>query len=653
MHHRTFHPLHRALLLLAAMSAPALAMPAGTATTADRHAAAPATDLDAQIDRCFELRASRPQQALELAESLLEDQALHIERRIKLLSCQGVAANLAGDNDRAAAVADRIESDLAAHPELPPAYRMRALSNLGRILHGAGLIYRAEQVYAQTVAVGDSIGDTDAVLAQASTLNNIGLIHADYLDAPQAADRYFRQALQLSRSIGQLNAPALYNFAINQMRLDDPAAALAALEEAAAAMPERGETLIARRVHSALLALKREQGLAGTLDALERLREEQAALPDPAGEGVTLARLSYLQREAGQKEQALLSAQRGFALASSAHSPQETYQAMQALIDAHTALGDTGQALDYTDRMHAMKLDALRLQRLDLLAELQARSQDASSQRELERMRYEERIRSLNDEKARVLRVVGVALAVLLAGGAVAFGLLQRRRHRQLRQLSEHDALTGLSNRHAATQALNALAAQRCRDDARHVLFLIDIDHFKHINDTYGHHSGDRVLVEMSARLKSACRPGDLVARWGGEEFLVACPDMDATEARSMATRLCDAMAYAFETGEARRPLTVSLGLAPIPFFDEAPEGHAARRWDYAMRMADRALYAAKEHRNAWVAYWGARLPDDATAEAVLEFPEAAAGIVDVFSRHPRDPERLRTRSLEAAGAQF
>ena len=72
----------------------------------------------------------------------------------------------------------------------------------------------------------------------------------------------------------------------------------------------------------------------------------------------------------------------------------------------------------------------------------------------------------------------------------------------------------------------------------------------------------------------------------------------------------------------------------------------------YALRMADRALYAAKEHRDSWVGYWGARLPDDATAEAMLEFPEAATGIISIMASRPRDISRAREHSLLALAAQ-
>ena len=633
-------------LLLAPWLVLVLAAPTGTPAPA-------AEGVDARIDRCFELRRNRPQQAMELADSLLSGTGLDLERRIKVMSCQGVAATLLGDNARAVTVADAIAAELERHPELPAPYRMRALSNLGAILHGAGQAYRAEKVYAHTVRVGEQIGGTDAVRAQASTLNNIGLINVDYLDAPQAADAHYRQALALTRSLGESNPQILYNFAINQLRLDDRDAALKALEEAGEAARNSASVLMELRVRSALAGLRQEGGAEATMRALEQIAGLQAELPDPAGEAATLARLSTIQGQSGLRAQALASARRAYEQARPTHSPQETYQALQALVEALAAEGDTRGALDYAGRISAMKLDALRQQRMDLLADLQARNQDALSQRELERMRYEDNIRRLKEEKSRMLRSAGIGLLVLLLLGAVAFGLLQRRRHQQLRVFSERDALTGLATRHAATAALNALAAQRSQDDARHVLFLIDIDHFKQINDTHGHHAGDTVLAEVSRRLQAACRPGDLVSRWGGEEFLVACANLDPAQAQAVAARLCKAMAYTLETADGERAVTASLGLAPIPFFDVIPEGHVARRWDYALRMADRALYAAKEQRNGWVGYWGARLPDDATAEAVLEFPEAAPGIVHVMSSRPRNPARLREESLREALAQL
>lgn len=291
-----------------------------------------------------------------------------------------------------------------------------------------------------------------------------------------------------------------------------------------------------------------------------------------------------------------------------------------------------------------------------VLAELQARSQALSNQRELERMRSESRIQALENEKARLLAASVIAVLILLLAAATGFGLLLRRRHRQLRRLSEIDALTGLGNRRAAARMLDAMTLLRGPEGTRHVLFLIDVDHFKQINDSHGHHVGDEVLVALAAKLKAACRPTDLVARWGGEEFLVACTSLTREQAEQVAARLRRAMTYTLETTHAARLITVSLGLAPIPFFDSGDEPSPASCWDYALRMADRALYAAKRHRDAWVGYWGAQLPDNATAEALLEQPESAGGIITIISSVPRivatSSAAARARSLMALRTQ-
>lgn len=288
------------------------------------------------------------------------------------------------------------------------------------------------------------------------------------------------------------------------------------------------------------------------------------------------------------------------------------------------------------------------------LADMQARSRIAASQRELEQIRHAHQVEVLQHEKQQLAYVAVIAILTLLLTAAIGFGVMLRRRQRTLRQLSEVDTLTGLNNRHAATVTLNTMTAQRGPEGTRHVLFLIDIDHFKHINDGHGHAVGDQVLQEMATRLKAACRPTDLVARWGGEEFLVACTNLTREQTEQVAARLRRAMAYTLETTHSSRKVTVSLGLAPIPFFDASSDNAPASRWDYALRMADRALYAAKRSRDAWVGYWGAQLPDDATAEAVLEQPEAAEGIVSVMSSVPRIVSRssARARSLRAVRAQ-
>ncbi|WP_067510434.1 GGDEF domain-containing protein [Actinoplanes sp. TFC3] len=150
------------------------------------------------------------------------------------------------------------------------------------------------------------------------------------------------------------------------------------------------------------------------------------------------------------------------------------------------------------------------------------------------------------------------------------------------------DGLTGLRSRGYLTQALHTETARSVRSGAPVAMLLLDVDHFKTVNDTYGHSVGDQVLMEVADRLRRLVRPGDLVARYGGEEFAVVLPGTDLTEARLVGERVRRGIAAApIAVGPGRlRTVTVSVGLAGIP--------DPCLSVDDLVLAADRALYAAK-----------------------------------------------------------
>jgi two-component system cell cycle response regulator len=113
-----------------------------------------------------------------------------------------------------------------------------------------------------------------------------------------------------------------------------------------------------------------------------------------------------------------------------------------------------------------------------------------------------------------------------------------RARLRSHLEAALHDPLTGLHNRRHAEPELRRLMAEGRRAGRPVALMLLDIDHFKGVNDRHGHAAGDRVLAEVARRLRARLRPGDLLARMGGEEFLVALPGTDAAQARAVAEGL-------------------------------------------------------------------------------------------------------------------
>ncbi len=133
------------------------------------------------------------------------------------------------------------------------------------------------------------------------------------------------------------------------------------------------------------------------------------------------------------------------------------------------------------------------------------------------------------------------------------------------------------------------------------VLFLGDLDHFKHVNDTYGHAAGDLVLRETAQLLRAASRTSDTLVRWGGEEFLLVARRSDRDKASQIAEKLCQALRYhsfVLPDGRSLR-CTISVGYAAFPILDQHPE---AFTWEDTLLVADQCLYAAKHAgRDGWV----------------------------------------------------
>jgi len=188
---------------------------------------------------------------------------------------------------------------------------------------------------------------------------------------------------------------------------------------------------------------------------------------------------------------------------------------------------------------------------------------------------------------------------------ALRVGALIRRKHLSdaLRasvddglRLAVTDPLTGLHNRRYAMPHLAHMADLARTGGKRIAVMLLDLDRFKQVNDTYGHAAGDAVLVEVAARLRQNLRPGDLLARFGGEEFLVALPDTTLPDARRAAERLrqvVEARPVRLVSGTAIR-VTLSVGLAV-----GATDGRKGEEVAGLLERADRALLAAKaEGRN-------------------------------------------------------
>jgi diguanylate cyclase (GGDEF)-like protein len=196
----------------------------------------------------------------------------------------------------------------------------------------------------------------------------------------------------------------------------------------------------------------------------------------------------------------------------------------------------------------------------------------------------------------------------------------------QLLEASLTDSLTGLHNRRYFFEQVAkdiAMARRRhhrelARETGRFRLvestdtdpwagfdmafLMVDLDHFKIINDAYGHTAGDHVLVEVRSILLDCCRSSDIVIRWGGDEFLVLARDVDGTPATALAERIRSTIADAvFRLGSGERlRTTCSIGLAHYPFVRAHP---GAVSWEQVVQLADSAMYMAKRSRDGWVSF--------------------------------------------------
>lgn len=200
-----------------------------------------------------------------------------------------------------------------------------------------------------------------------------------------------------------------------------------------------------------------------------------------------------------------------------------------------------------------------------------------------------------------------------------------REKSDALEQASLTDPLTGISNRRFLEKHINtdiSLCQRRYRDALRHtvdvdhadlILYLLDIDLFKNINDHHGHSVGDLVLVEISQRLKNVARDADYLVRWGGEEFMLVARATHRRHAADLAERIrTQICSRPFDIGPSDQlHVTCSIGFVPIPLCVERPD---ALGWNEYIRLADQALYTAKHAgRNAWVGIFAGSQLDTST----------------------------------------
>jgi len=267
--------------------------------------------------------------------------------------------------------------------------------------------------------------------------------------------------------------------------------------------------------------------------------------------------------------------------------------------------GDYKGAVDAYNRERDISSEIFAEQRQKAVLELQQKYEAENKQRRIDALRQENRAAKAELDNRRLQQRVWWLLAAASALAALVVGLLYRKVRRanaeleeknvQLKRQGALDPLTLLYNRrHFQDVMARAGHERRTGGDATAgALFLLDVDHFKAINDALGHAAGDTVLTTVAQRLRVALRDTDLIVRWGGEEFLAFVPAVAPGELEEVALRIMRGVsAQPIEYRHGAVPVSVSVGYAPLPL----AFGTTPLTWEQVVNLADMALYLAKSH---------------------------------------------------------
>jgi len=288
--------------------------------------------------------------------------------------------------------------------------------------------------------------------------------------------------------------------------------------------------------------------------------------------------------------------------------------------------GDLGGAIDAYHEYRRVIDRLLRDDTRKAVIDTQERFEAERRAKEIELLNRDNRLKS-EQIRARDLSlafwgVLGACAVLIAALLALAYQRIIRSNRQlavsnaHLKVQSECDPLTGLANRRHFQSAIKRLADSGGAGAFVGTVFLVDIDHFKRINDVHGHAAGDAVLVEIARRLRSAVRENDLVVRWGGEEFLIVCGEggdevaaapadrsvvrafadsraLEPAPAQALGQRLLDLIGGApIEYGGRPIAVSASIGFASFPV---APHG-LSLHWERAIDLADTVMFIAKAH---------------------------------------------------------
>lgn len=609
-----------------------------TAAASDSVAAEPIDPaLDLQLNRLLRSAYDKPAQALRSLQAIRQDPKNARQAALILLT-EGRLRVMASDTPAAELLAKQLAAD-PSHSGQTLLLRAEIAERSGQTEQAARLAAAAltllEQhckrgALAQSVHQGCDFRSAWAALRlQARMHESVGTLplaeasaryalelaqagHDDYLTAmsmgslaqlsqaqeqPEQAQAWLSQALQMAQgdAVAMANVK-LYESSVASQR-KDPLAQMQALEEAIGFATQADATQRIAMLQSNLVdAYLRQNQPAKAMAMAQQALPALLATGDRRLERTLRHNLSVAFIQLGQFELA----RREMALVNNLRNGQQDQGIRVVELreqgEAWAAAGQAKEALAVYHEERALTAEVHARNRAASLLQLKVKYDSERKQRDLDLLARDNRLKDRQLANADLTRQVGLAVAALLGLGLLLGGVMVgrvRAAHQRLkvneallRVQSERDPLTDLANR----RHFRTVMEQQRQSHFNGALLLVDIDHFKHVNDALGHAAGDAVICEVARRISQAVRAEDLVVRWGGEEFLIFAPAVSPAQLALLAERILACVGEEPVASTRLLRVTVSVGFAHFPL---AP-AKLQLPWEQAVNWTDMALYMAK-----------------------------------------------------------
>ncbi len=609
--------------------------------------AAPPTRLDLQLEQTREMVRFVPDDAVQRLRGLeAQARSAPVATHAEFLSLYSSAVRRAGDNQRGLALAEELVAyGRAQHDDVALAKglltRTYSLFALNQLAAARAAAFEAERVAQFTtdlplrvqtmITAGQSFqeqGNYPAALAKlqaatdlsrriaddkvplASALNALVQLYTDMRQYEKGWETQ-QESVAVARTMASPGRLAIalsteYGLAIDS---DQPARARRALLDGLAVERRLGaRQMIAKTLVNLSDSYLKDGNNVRALDYADQALKAATAVQSTTDAAIARVNLGQAYLGMGRTAEGKKQFEAGLVEYEKGGKKPDMQRLLVEYGAALERAGDHAAAIAAYHRERTLSNELFAEQSRKAVLELQQKYDTEKNQQQMEALRQENRVKSAELDNRRLQQKIWWLLAVVTALVAVIVGLLYRKvrqanaqlevKNLELKQQSVLDPLTALYNRRHFQEFMrhHALVERRAApagDDIVGALFLLDVDHFKHVNDTYGHAAGDAVLRMIAENLRIALRETDMIVRWGGEEFLAFLPSVTRDGVDDVARRILQAISsQSLEYQGTQIQVNVSVGFAPFPLVP----GDTPLSWERAVNLVDMTLYLAKSH---------------------------------------------------------